>query len=217
MIELNPSMMCASFSNLEKEVTELDAAGADVFHIDLMDGHFVDSFGMGYQDMKFIREATKKRMEIHLMVENPLNYLEALSHLGVDIIYIHPEAERDPGTVLEKIHKHGISPGIAINPGTSIAYVEELFNWVDRVLVMCVNPGHAGRQFVPYVIPKVERLIALGERFGFDVIWDGSATFPLICEYAKKGVKGFVLGTSVLFGKDKPYDTIIRELRKEIE
>ena len=215
--ELCASMMCASFLNLEREVKLLDSAGIDIFHIDIMDGRFVDNFGMGYQDMKAIRASTDKPMEVHLMVKNPWNYLDMLQHVGVDIIYIHPEADVDPATTLEKIRKMGFIPGIAINPGTSLYYVMDLFHWVDRVLAMCVNPGHAGRQYVPYAGDKVRKLLELGKKYGFDVVWDGSCTMDKMEIFAPLGVKGFVLGTSILFGKSESYSSIISSLRKNIQ
>ena len=215
--ELCASMMCADFRNLEREITTLDQNGIDVFHIDIMDGRFVDNFGMGYQDMKAIRSLTDKPLEAHLMVKNPWNYLDALKHVGIDIIYIHPEADMDPATTLEKIRKMGFTPGIAINPGTSLAYVEELFNWSDRVLAMCVNPGHAGRQYVPYSGKKVRRLLEFGKEYNFDVVWDGSCTMERMEEFAPLGVKGFVLGTALLFGKEKSYAEILPNIRREMD
>ena len=151
------------------------------------------------------------------MVKNPWNYLETLQKVGVNIIYIHPEADVDPATTLERIRKMGFVPGIAINPGTSLAYVEDLFNWVDRVLAMCVNPGHAGRQYVPYAGKKVQKLLELGKQYNFDVIWDGACTIEKILKYEPLGVKGFVLGTSVLFGKDRPYKDIIADVREKLK
>lgn len=215
--ELCASMMCANFVNLEREVTSLEKGGIDVFHIDIMDGRFVDNFGMGYQDMKAIRSLTKKPLEAHLMVKNPWNYLDALKHVGIDIIYIHPEADMDPATTLEKMRKMGFTPGIAINPGTSLAYVEELFNWSDRVLAMCVNPGHAGRQYVPYSGKKVRRLLEFSKQYDFDVVLDGACTTERIEEFAPLGVKGFVLGTALLFGKGRPYDEILPEIKSKSE
>ncbi len=215
--ELCASMMCADFSYLEREVKILDAAGIDVFHIDIMDGRFVDNFGVGYQDMKVIRKFTNKPLEVHLMVKNPWNYLETLQHVGANIIYIHPEADLDPATTLERIRKMGFAPGIAINPGTSLAYVDNLFHWVDRVLALCVNPGHAGRQYVPYAGKKVEQLLELGKEFNFDVVWDGACNMDKIEKYAPLGVKGFVLGTSVLFGKNQSYAEIIQNLKSKVD
>ena len=214
--ELSASMMCADFSYLKREVELLDEAGIDVFHLDIMDGRFVDNFGLGYQDMKAIRAATKKPIEIHLMVKNPWNYLDALKNVGADIIYIHPEADVDPATTLEKIRKMGFIPGIALNPGTAISYVEELFHWVDRVLALCVNPGHSGRQYVAYTGTKVKKLLNLGKEYKFDVIWDGACTIDKIETFAPLGVKGFVLGTAILFGKKESYADILSNVRKSL-
>ena len=215
--EFCASMMCADFAYLKHEVQMLDAAGVDVFHIDIMDGRFVDNFGVGYQDMKVIRAFTDKPMEAHLMVKNPWNYLDVLKRVGVDIVYIHPEADVDPAPTLEKIRKMGFTPGIAINPGTSLNTVDCLFYWVDRVLALCVNPGHAGRQYVPYAGKKVRRLIELGKEYDFDVIWDGACTMEKIEKYTPLGVKGFVLGTSVLFGKQQSYSEIMSTLRERLK
>ena len=123
-IELSASMMCANYACLKDEVKNLEDAGIDIFHIDIMDGSFVDNFGMGYQDMAFIKNNTSKQVEAHLMVSKPYNYLDILFNLGIDIIYIHPEVDPDPATTIEKIHQHGAIAGIAINPGTSISTVE---------------------------------------------------------------------------------------------
>lgn len=215
--EFSASMMCANYASLENEVSDLDAGKIDSYHLDIMDGQFVDNFGMGYQDMEFIRRATKKPLEAHLMINNPERYFDILSKVGLDVAYIHPESTHSPEIDIEDLQHRGIKAGIAINPGTSIASIEELLNIVDRVLVMCVVPGHAGRQFASYVADKIERLLLLKERYGFDIYWDGACTREKIMEYAPKGVKGFVLGTSVLFGHNEPYADILLGLRKEVE
>lgn len=215
--EFSASMMCANYASLENEVSDLDAGKIDSYHLDIMDGQFVDNFGMGYQDMEFIRRATKKPLEAHLMINNPERYFDILSKVGLDVAYIHPESTHSPEIDIEDLQRRGIKAGIAINPGTSIASIEELLNIVDRVLVMFVVPGHAGRQFASYVADKIERLLLLKERYGFDIYWDGACTREKIMEYAPKGVKGFVLGTSVLFGHNEPYADILLGLRKEVQ
>ena len=120
--ELMASMMCANYGNLEKEVRELDEGGIDSFHIDIMDGRYVPNFAMSLNDMKYIRSATDKPLDVHLMVEHPNNTVELfIEHLKEgDTIYIHPEAEYHPSTTLQKIINAGLTPGIAINPGTSV-------------------------------------------------------------------------------------------------
>ena len=199
MFELNASMMCANFGNLEKEVKELDTAGIDSFHIDIMDGRYVGNFAMSLYDMEYIASATTTPLDVHLMIEHPNNNIQMfLNRLRKgDTVYIHPEAEYHP-----------------INPGTSIETVYEMLHIVDKVLVMTVNPGNAGQMYLPYVGEKVERLVSMKEEMGVKVYWDGACGKDKIEEFAPKGVDGFVLGTTVLFGKDRPYGDILREIRE---
>ena len=142
--ELTASLMCANYGNLEREVQELDEGGIDSFHIDIMDGRFVPNFAMSLNDMKYIAGATKKPLDVHLMIEHPNNRVEIfLNNLRRgDTVYIHPEAEYHPSTTLQKIINAGMVPGIAINPGTSIETVYEMLRIVRKVLVMTVNPGN---------------------------------------------------------------------------
>lgn len=212
-IELSASMMCADFACLRDEVKALENAGVDIFHIDIMDGSFVDNFGMGYQDMAFIKKNTSKQVEAHLMVSKPYNYLDILFNLGIDIIYIHPEVDPDPATTIAKIHNHGMIAGIAINPGTSISTIEELLNTVDRVLVLGVNPGHAGRKYQPYVDNKIAKLLSLKPEYNFEIYMDGAVTIDRINQWQQRGVKGFVLGTATLFNKKHSYSEILSELK----
>lgn len=212
-IELSASMMCADFACLRDEVKNLEQAGIDIFHIDIMDGSFVDNVGMGYQDMAFIKNNTSRQVEAHLMVAKPYNYLDILFNLGIDIIYIHPEVDPDPATTIEKIHQHGALAGIAINPGTAIPSIEELLNTVDRVLVLGVNPGHAGRKYQNYVDRKIEKLIALKSYCNFEIELDGAVTIDRINKWSTLGVKGFVLGTATLFNKNSSYSKIINNIK----
>lgn len=205
--------MCANYACLRDEVKNLEDAGIDIFHIDIMDGSFVDNFGMGYQDMAFIKNNTTKQVEAHLMVRKPYNYLDILFNLGIDIIYIHPEVDPDPATTIEKIHQHGAIAGIAINPGTAISTIEELLNTVDRVLVLGVNPGHAGRKYQSYVDKKIERLLELKTNHNFEIYMDGAVTKDRIAQWECQGVKGLVLGTATLFKKDKCFKDILTTLK----
>lgn len=213
-VEYSASMMCANYGHLENEVKILEDAGIDSFHIDIMDGQFVPNFSMGLQDLEFIRTATKKEVEVHLMIKKPGSYLDLFINRGVDTIYIHPEADYHPSTTLQKIIEAGIKPGIAINPGTSIESILELLYIVDKVLIMSVNPGHAGQIYLPYVGQKVDKLLAMKDEYNIDVYWDGACGMDKIETFAPKGMKGFVLGTTVLFGKDRSYGDILADLRK---
>ena len=210
-----PSMMCADYGALKEETIKLDSAGADIFHIDVMDGSFVPNFGMGPQDIQCIRRNTKKLLDTHLMIENPGNYVELFADLGVDIIYIHPEAENHPARSLSKIKALGKFAGIAINPGTSIETVQELFPLLDYIIIMTVNPGFAGQEYLKFVNNKIKRLISIKKQFEFNIMVDGAISPQRIQQLSDYGVDGFILGTSALFGKDETYKTIISKLKDE--
>jgi len=215
--ELMASMMCANYGNLEKEVRDLETGGIDSFHIDIMDGRYVPNYAMSLNDMRYIRLATKKPLDVHLMVEHPSNTIEIfIKNLKPgDTIYIHPEAEYHPSTTLQKIINAGIIPGIAINPGTSVETVHEMLRIVKKVLVMAVNPGNAGQMFLPYVGKKLKRLLEIREEMRFDVFWDGACGADKIKSYAPLGVKGFVLGTTLLFGqKSRSYGEVLKDIRE---
>jgi len=210
------SLMCADYRNLEKEVRMLDDGGIDSFHIDIMDGRYVPNYAMSLNDLRCIRSLTDKPLDVHLMVEHPNNNIELFIenlHEG-DTIYIHPEAEYHPSTTLQKIIDAALIPGIAINPGTSVENVYEMLRIVKKVLVMSVNPGNAGQMFLPYVGEKITKLLSINDEMEFDVYWDGACSSDKILEFAPKGVSGFVLGTTLLFGKDRSYADIIRDIRE---
>lgn len=214
--ELMASMMCANYGNLEKEVRDLEQAGIDSFHIDIMDGRYVPNFAMSLNDMAYIRSATDLPLDIHLMVEHPNNNIHLFTDRlrQGDTIYIHPEAEYHPSTTLQKIINAGLVPGIAINPGTSVETVLEMLRIVKKVLVMAVNPGNAGQMFMPYVGKKIMKLLALKDEMDFEIYWDGACGEDKIRTFAPRGVKGFVLGTTLLFGKEDSYGEAIKKLRE---
>ena len=215
-IELMASMMCANYGNLKEEVNNLDEGGIDSFHIDIMDGRYVPNYAMSLNDMQYIRSATQKPLDVHLMVEHPNNNIELFIrrlHKG-DTIYIHPEAEYHPSTTLQKVINAGITPGIALNPGTSVENVYEILRIVDKVLIMAVNPGNAGQMYLPYIGNKLVKLLSMKEEMRFEVYWDGACSAEKIKTFAPKGVRGFVLGTTLLFGKNEPYKEILKKIRQ---
>ena len=155
-------------------------------------------------------------LDIHLMIEHPSNHINLfLKNLRQgDTVYIHPEAEYHPSTTLQRIIDAGMIPGIAVNPGTSVETVMEMLRIVKKVLVMSVNPGNAGQMYLPYVGKKITKLLALKEDMDFEIYWDGACSSDKIIEFAPKGVKGFVLGTTLLFGKDRPYGETLQNIHE---
>lgn len=214
-IEFCASMMCADFGKLKEEVIELENAGIDSFHIDIMDGRYVRNFAMSLYDLDVIAKQTKKPLDVHLMIEHPNNNIELfLDKLRPgDTVYIHPEAEYHPSTTLQKIIDAGMIPGIAINPGTSVETVLEMLRIADKVLVMSVNPGNAGQMYLPYVGEKIDKLLSLKDKMKFELYWDGACSLDKVLEFAPKGFTGFILGTTILFKKTRPYKDILEEVR----
>lgn len=169
---------------------------------------------MSINDLAYIASATKKPLDVHLMIEHLNNNIHMfLSKLRKgDRVYIHPEAEYHPSTTLQKIIDAGMIPGVVINPGTSIETVYEMLRIVKKVLVMSVNPGNASQMYLVYVGKKIDKLLLLKEDMDFKVYWDGACSEDKILEFAPKGVNGFVLGTTLLFGKNKAYGQIVQKI-----
>lgn len=213
---LCPSMMCADFSCLKDEVKQLDEAGIDIFHCDVMDGQFVPNMTMGIKDIEAIRKHTDKLVDCHLMMEHPAQHIDLFIQAGCDLLYIHPEAERYTGKALMTIKEKGKLAGLAINPDTSLASVEELLPLADYVMVMTVNPGFAGQAFLESTKRKIKQLVAWKSTWDFNVMIDGACSPHIIQELSALGCDGFVLGTSALFNKGMAYQTLINELRQKM-
>ena len=207
------SMMCADFGNLRESVHQLEEAGIDVFHCDIMDGTFVPNFTMGVTDVKAIAAAATKPVDCHLMIDNPANKVEWFIKAGASIIYIHPESERYVVKTLAHIKELGASAGIALNPDTSIPSIEEILHLCDYVMGMTVNPGFSGQKFVQFTRDKIARLAKLKEKDGCKSMVDGACSPQVIDDLSKLGADGFVLGTSALFREGGTYAQPLAALR----
>lgn len=206
-------MMCASYGNLAGEIKALEEADIDIFHIDIMDGQFVPNFGMGLQDLEYICRHATKPVDVHLMIEHPENYVEKFADMGVSIIYFHPEGDVHPMRTIQKILDCNVRAGIAVNPGTAVETIAPLLPYADYVLVMSVNPGFAGQKYIQTVDEKIDALLDLKEKYHYEIVLDGACSPERVRTLSAAGVKGFILGTSALFGKGRSYKEIIRELR----
>jgi ribulose-phosphate 3-epimerase len=213
---LLPSMMCADFGHLADDVAALEAAGANGFHRDLMDGTYVPNYGMGLQDIEWITRNATVPCDVHMMVEQPGRYVKKFADMGVRVIYVHPEADPHVARTLATIRELGVKAGIAINPGTSFAAVEPVLSLCDYVMAMTVNPGFAGQRWLDFVNPKLEQLVAASHDGAndYEVLVDGNCSPERIAQASGMGVRGFVLGTAGLFGHGDHAQTMaaLREL-----
>lgn len=196
------------------EITALSQAGVDSFHVDLMDGCFVQNLGMSFQDLEAIRRHTGRLIDVHMMVRAPGRYIRMVADHGADIITIHLEADDHPAATLEAIRKLGCKSGIALNPGTPLCAAEGLYQLCDYVMLMTVNPGFAGQTYLEYVEPKIIRCAEMQELFGFTLMVDGGVTWDALERLIPHGVRGFVCGNRVLLEQGRPYQEIVTKIRR---
>jgi len=198
-IKISPSILSCNFSKLGEEVESLEKAGADLIHIDVMDGHFVPNITIGPEVIKKIRPLTKVPFDVHLMISPVDNFIEDFVNAGSDIITIHPEATKDLKKSIELIKKFDKKVGISLNPNSEINLVEPYLNDIDLILVMSVNPGFAGQKFKPEVLKKLEKIkkIIVSKNLKIDLEIDGGISFQNSIDAKNAGANILVSGSTI--------------------
>lgn len=216
MKKIAPSILSADFSRLGDEVRAVERAGADVIHVDVMDGHFVPNITIGPLVVQGLKKLTSMPLDVHLMIENPERYVEPFAQAGSDWITIHAEVCPHLKRMIKKIRQLNVRPGIVLKPATPIKILYPVLDDIDLVLIMSVNPGFGGQPFIPSTLKKVERLrkIIDQNQYPLEIEVDGGIKIENIREVSIAGGDIFVVGTGLF--KTKDYEETIRKLRLEI-
>jgi ribulose-phosphate 3-epimerase len=213
-IEIAPSILAANFAKLGEEVRAVEEGGADVIHVDVMDGHFVPNISIGIPVVASLRKATRLPLDVHLMIEQPETYIAEFVRAGADRVLIHQEATVHLDRALAMIREHGAQAGAVINPATPVSMLAEVLDKMDTVLVMSVNPGFGGQKFIPGSVEKIRQLNQWRTRYNavFRIEVDGGVDLENLAELAQAGANTFVAGTSIFHTADPAAAT--RQMRK---
>jgi ribulose-phosphate 3-epimerase len=215
--KISPSILSADFSRLGEEVKAVEKAGADSIHVDVMDGHFVPNITVGPLIVETVHRITSLPLDVHLMIQNPDDFLESFIEAGANILTIHVEAVVHLHRTLTEIKKKGALAGISLNPATPLCAVEPALEYADLALVMTVNPGFGGQEFIPSILPKIEQLRRLIDEKGWklELEVDGGIKIENIGQVAKAGADVFVSGSGLF--KTADYGKTITTMRNRIK
>ncbi|MCU9612153.1 ribulose-phosphate 3-epimerase [Caldibacillus lycopersici] len=205
MIKIAPSILSADFSKLAQEVKDVEKGGADYIHIDVMDGHFVPNITIGPLIVEAIRPVTSLTFDVHLMIDNPGQYISNFAKAGADIISVHAEACPHLHRTIHQIKEQGINAGVVINPATPVAMISEILSEVDLVLLMTVNPGFGGQKFIPNVLKKIQQIKQLKDEFAYtyDIEVDGGVNEETASLCIEAGANVLVAGSAIFNEKDR--------------
>lgn len=199
---LAPSILAADFAHLGAQIEEVEKAGAQLLHIDVMDGHFVPSISFGIPLISSIRKASGLKFDVHLMITEPDRYIDAFADAGADMITVHAEACRHLNRTLMHIRERGLRAGVALNPATPLNVLDYVYDCTDMILVMSVNPGFGGQKFIPSAMDKIRTLKAGIDAMGknIDIQVDGGITLDNVADINAAGANVIVSGSSVFTG-----------------
>lgn len=206
MIKIAPSMLSADFARLAEDVKDVEKGGADLLHIDIMDGHFVPNLTFGPDVVKSLRKHTALPFDVHLMVTNPEDYVQAFADIGTEYFTFHAEATPHLHRLVQDIKAHGMKAGIALNPSTPVAVLEDIAGDLDMILIMSVNPGFGGQKFIPQALRKIKKakaLFAYVNRKDAVVEVDGGVNAATIEGVREAGVNIVVAGSAVFGAEDR--------------
>ncbi|MVX64533.1 ribulose-phosphate 3-epimerase [Clostridium chromiireducens] len=215
MVKIAPSILSADFSKLGEDIERIDNGGADFIHIDVMDGSFVPNISFGFPVIKSIRNRTDKIFDVHLMINNPGNYIDDFIEAGADIITVHYEADRHIDRTINYIKSKGKKAAISLNPGTPTSVLKDLIANLDMVLIMSVNPGFGGQKFIPYCLDKIKEIKELSNKVNPSLLIevDGGVDKTNVREVIEAGANVIVAGSAVFNGGE--ISDNIRALRGE--
>lgn len=212
-IKIAPSLLSSDFGRLAEEIQAIESAGADILHLDIMDGHYVPNLTFGYVLVETIAKLSKLPLDAHLMVTNPGDYVDRMAKLGVQYFSFHPDTVYHPHRLISAIKENGMKAGTALNPGTPATTLDELLPELDFVLLMSVNPGYSGQKYIPVVTDKIKQLKALAEQrnLSFLIEVDGGINEKNSPELIKAGADILVSASYIFNSGD--YSVAIRSLR----
>src|ERR1700677_2843862 len=205
MVELLPSILSADFARLADEIAAAERGGGTVIHVDVMDGHFVPNITIGPPVVASIRKHTRLPLDCHLMIENPDEFIPAFADAGADWVSVHYEACRHLHRSLQHITDHGMKAGVVLKPATRVNFIKDILPMVHHVLIMSVNPGFGGQEFIPFSLDKIRRLVELRQELGlaFRIEVDGGVAHDMVAQVVQAGAELLVAGNAV-FGAGEP-------------